>query len=168
MGKKKKVNKELLFVLTTTAVALSFMAFVVVFFPAVKMSVNGIFGTYETEVSGLHAVFGGKITEGNEYIQLTVAEYGFNVLAFVGYLLPLLSIVVSFVAYKSKGKMLHYVAAILCIIGAVLIFLEPTFFATVNEIDENITCSLLIGPILGGIFAILAAMVNAGSSLLKK
>ena len=146
---------------------LDFMAFVTMFFPAVKMSVEGIISN-NTEVSGLQALFGGKIIEENQFIQLTVFQLRFNPVAFIGYLLPFLSIVVSFIAFKVKGMLAHFIAAILCIIGAVLIFLEPTFFATINEINENITCSLLIGPILGGIFAILAGMVNAGSSLLKK
>lgn len=168
MAKKKKVNKELLFVLTTAAVCLGFMAFVAMFFPAVKMTVEGIFGTYSTEVSGIHAVFGGTITEGNEYIQLTVAEYGFNFMAFLGYLLPLLGAVASFLAFKSKGKLLDFVAIGLFVLGAILIFLEPSLFASVNEINEKIVCSLLVGPILGGVFALLAALFNAGCIAMKK
>ncbi len=165
---KKKVNKQLLFVLTAAAVCLAFMATVSMFFPAVKMTVEGIFGSYSTEVSGIHAVFGGTITEGNEYIQLTVAEYGFNFLVLLGYLLPLVSIVVSYLAYKGKTDLLHLIAAGLCIVGAILIFLEPTLFASVNEISENIVCTALVGPILGGIFAILAGLTNVGCVVLKK
>ena len=130
--KKQKVNKKVFLVVTIVAAALAFIAFVAMFFPAVNMSVKGILGTYETQVSGLHAVFGGKITEGNEHFQLTVAEYGFNALAFIGYLLPLLSLVIGYFAYKGKGEMFNYIAAILCIVGAILIFLEPTFAIIVS------------------------------------
>lgn len=168
MAKKKKVNKQLLFVLTAAAVCLGFMAFVALFFPAVKMTVEGILGTYSQEVSGIHAVFGGTITEGNEHIQLTVAEYGFNFMAFLGYLLPLIAAALSLLAFKSKGNLLNFVAAGLCLVGAILIFLEPTFFASVNEINEKVVCSLLIGPILGGVFAILAGLFNTGCAVMKK
>ena len=165
---KKKLNKDLLFVVTVAAMALGLMAFVAMFFPAVKMTVKGIFGTYESEVSGVLAVFGGKITEGNDKFQLTVAEYGFNVLAFIGYLLPLLSIPVAYLAFKDKKNLFSFIAIGLALVGAILIFVEPALFASVNEINENIVCSALVGPILGGIFAILAALANGAVVYLKK
>ena len=65
---KKRVNKEVLFVLMSAAVCLGFMAFVTVVFPALR--ING------EEVSGVHAVFGG--------------EYKFNFIVLLGYLLPLI------------------------------------------------------------------------------
>lgn len=168
MAKKKKVNKDLLFVVTVAAMALGLMAFVAMFLPAVKMTVEGIFGTYESEVSGILAVFGGKITEGNEHFQFTVAEYGFNTFAFIGYLLPLLSIPLSYLAFKDKKNLFSFIAIALSLVGAILIFLQPSLFASVNEINENIVCSALVGPILGGIFAILAALANGAVVYLKK
>lgn len=168
MAKKKKVNKDLLFVVTVAAMALGLMAFVAMFFPAVKMTVSGILGTHESEVSGILAVFGGKITEGNEHFQFTVAEYGFNTFAFIGYLLPLLAIPLSYLAFKNKNNLFSFVAIALSLVGAILIFLQPSLFASVNEINENIVCSALVGPILGGIFAILAALANGAVVYLKK
>lgn len=168
MAKKKKVNKDLLFVVTVAAMALGLMAFVAMFFPAVKMTVEGIFGTYESEVSGILAVFGGKITEGNEHFQFTVAEYGFNTFVFIGYLLPLLSIPLAYLAFKDKKNLFSFIAIALALVGAILIFLQPSLFASVNEINENIVCSALVGPILGVIFAILAALANGAVVYLKK
>lgn len=170
MAKKKVVNKDLLFVLTTAAVCLGFMASVAMFFPAVKLTLNlgSILGEAVTEISGIHAVFGGKITEGNENIQLTIAEYSFNFMTLLGYLLPLVGAGIGLFAFKKKGNLLNYIAALLCIVGAILIFLEPVFFASVNELSEKIKVSLLIGPILGGIFAILSGVFNASCGVLKK
>ena len=165
---KKKVNKDLLFVVTVLAISLSFMAFVTMFFPAVKMTIESIIGTVESEVSGILAVFGGKITEGNDKFQLTVAEYGFNTLVFIGYLLPLLSIPLAYLAFKDKKDLFSFVAIGLALVGAILIFVEPALFASVNEINENIVCSALVGPVLGGIFAILAGLANGAVVYLKK
>ena len=169
MAKKKKVNKDLLFVVTVAAMALGLMAFVAMFFPAVKMTFDGgILGTAESEVSGILAVFGGKITEGNEHFQFTVAEYGFNTFAFIGYLLPLLAIPLSYLAFKNKNNLFSFVAIALSLVGAILIFLQPSLFASINEINENVVCSALVGPILGGIFAILAGLANGAVVYLKK
>ena len=96
------------------------------------------------------------------------AEYGFNTLAFIGYLLPLLSIPLAYLAFKDKKNLFSFVAIGLALVGAILIFVEPALFASVNEINENIVCSALVGPVLGGILAILAGLANGAVVYLKK
>lgn len=168
MAKKKRINKDLLFVLTAGAICFGLMACVVMFFPAVKLTYESILGTFENEIDGLHAVFGGAITAGNENFQFTITEFSFNVLAFIGYLLPLAAAVLGLLAFKSKSNLINYVAVVLCIVGAILIFLEPTLFVSVNEINEKYVASLLIGPVLGGIFALVSAAFHGGCGYMKK
>jgi hypothetical protein len=164
---KKKINKDLLFVVTVAAMALGLMAFVAMFFPAVKMSTDGLFGAvYEYEVSGIISTFGGIIEDKN--LPFLKKECIFNTLAFIGYLLPLLSIPVAYLAFKDKKNLFSFVAIALSLVGAILIFVEPALFASINEINENIVCSALVGPVLGGIFAILAGLANGAVVYLKK
>lgn len=168
MAKKKKVNKEVLFLLTSAAVCIAFMGFVVMFFPAVKLTTEILFKTYEVEISGIQAIFGGKLTEGNEVVQLTLAEFNFNIVSLIGYVLLLVSAFISVISFNRNDYLLDIVSTVLCVVAAIVIFLEPTIFASVNQLSENIKCTLLIGPILGGIFALLAAAFNASCINLKR
>ena len=165
---KKRINKDLLFVLTAVAVCFGFMAFVTLVFPALKMSYDGIIKTYEMEVSGIHAVFGGKITEGNEYIELTIMEYKFNFLSLLGYLLPLIASIFGVLIFNSKKDLPHYIVGGLCFLGAILIFLEPVFFRSVNEISDSIKVTLLAGPILGGLLALITTGFIIGCGYMKR
>jgi hypothetical protein len=165
---KKRINRDLLFVLTAAAVCFGFMSFVTVVFPAVKMSFEGLIKTYEMEVSGIHAVFGGKVTGGNEYIELTFTEYKFNFLTLFGYLLPLIASIGGVLIFKSKKDLPHYVVAGLCFLGAILIFLEPVLFRSVNEIADSIKVSLLVGPVIGGLLALVAGAFNIGCGVMKR
>ena len=143
---KKRVNKELLFVLTSAAVCLGFMAFVTVVFPALIM--DGV------EVSGVHAVFGG--------------QYKFNFVVLFGYLLPLIGALCANVVFGAKSDYPHYIVSVLCFIGAILIFLEPVLFAIVNEVAETIEVSLLAGPIIGGLLSIAAGIFNISCGVMKR
>ena len=153
---KKRINKDLLFVLTAGAVCFGFMSFVTVVFPAVKM--------LGMEVSGVHAVFGGKITNGKEYS----LECKFNFLSLIGYLLPLIASVCGVIFFNSKKPLTHYVLCGLCVIGAIVIFLEPVLFSSVNELDGSLEISLLAGPVIGGLLAIVAGGFNISCGTMKR
>ena len=161
---KKRINRDLLFVLTAAAVCFGFMAFVTVVFPAVKMNYNGLI----TEVSGIHAVFGGEVSGENEFIELTFKGYKFNFLVFLGYLLPLIAGIIAALVFNSKKELPHYIACGLCFIGAILIFLEPVLFRNVNEIKEMIDINFLAGPIIGGLLAIIASVFNISCGAMKR
>ena len=122
MNKKKRINKEHLFLLTTGAVCLAFMAFTTMLFPAVKLA----YSSYSTEVSGLHAVFGGTVAN----VQLAPQKYNFNIISLIGYILPLVAVILGILAFKKEGIILNYVAAILCLVATIIMFLEPTIFVT--------------------------------------
>ena len=143
---KKRVNKEVLFVLMSAAVCLGFMAFVTVVFPALKMDGE--------EVSGVHAVFGG--------------EYKFNFLVLFAYLLPLISAICGVVFFSTKSEITHYVLSGLCFIGAILIFLEPTLFASINTIAATVKVSLHAGPIIGGFLAIISGVFHISCGYMKR
>ena len=142
---RKRVNKELLFVLTSASVCIGFMAFVTVVFPALKMDGR--------EVLGVYAVFGG--------------EYKFNFLALLGYLLPLIGAVCGVIFFNAKNGIPHYIASGLCFIGAILIFLEPVLFADINEIEHTIKVSLHAGPIIGGLLSIVSGIFNISCGIMK-
>lgn len=167
MAKKKRINREKLLVLTAAAICIGFMATVTMFFPAVKLT-NIYISSITTDVDGLHAVFGGVVSVGNENIQLNITEYLFNPLVFVGYLLPFVGVIFGVVKFDSKNSLVHYVSAGLCVLGAVLIFLEPNLFASVNAISDKFTVSLLIGPILGGILSLISAGFHFGCGYIKR
>lgn len=136
----KKINKELLFVVTTAAVCCGFMVFTVMFFPAVV--VNGI------TIDGLNAIFGANI-EG-------VGKLNFNLLGLIGYLLSAVSIYFSFKSFNVKSNLYSYIAVIVSLLSALLIILEPLTFTLVNGINS----SLAFGPVLGCVLAIIVAICN--------
>lgn len=159
MVKKKRINKEQLFLLTSSAVCLSFMAFTTMLFPAVKLS----YSSFVTEVSGLHAVFGGSV----QNVQLAPTEYNFNFIVLIGYLLPIASLVLSILAFKKEGILLNYIAAILCFLSTIIMFLEPTLFTVFNKVNSNYNVSILFGPVLGGVLAIISGALNLGCVKIK-
>ena len=159
MASKKRINKEKLFLLTTGSVCLAFMAFTTMMFPAVKLS----YSSYHTEVSGLHAVFGGSVTN----VQLAPNNYNFNIVVLIGYLLPLVSLVLSILAFKKEGIALNYIAAILCLVATIVMFLEPTLFTLFNEVNSNYNVSILFGPVVGGVLALISGLFNLGCVKLK-
>ena len=143
---KKRINKELLFVLTSAAVCLGFMAFVTVVFPALKMG--------GAEVSGINAVFG--------------VEYKFNFLVLFGYLLPLISAICGVVFFNAKSAIFHYVLSGLCFLGVILIFLEPVLFRSVNAIENMVEITLHAGPIIGGLLTVISGIFHISCGYMKR
>lgn len=167
MVKKKRINKEQLFLLTSSAVCFAFMAFTTMLFPVARLSA----GDFIIDISGLHAVYGGKVTL--EY--LGSYEYKFNIVLFIGYLLPIISLVLSVLAFKKEGRTFNFIAAILCFIAALIMFSELLLFQVFNShfindfftvaINPNIAISF--GPILGGVLALISGLLNLGCFKLK-
>ena len=145
--KGKRYNKETVFLLTAGSVCLAFMAFTTMVFPALNWKVD----FQELEISGIFAVFGGSVND--QY------EFKFNILSLIGYLLAFVAVVLSLKAFDKKENTLHYVSMIICFLSSIIIFLEPVIVGFVNNISN---LSLGIGPILGGIFMLIALVLNLG------
>lgn len=161
MASKKRINKEQLFLLTTGAVCVAFMAFTTMLFPAVKVT---LFFDFPTEVSGLHAIFGGTVIKGQDDIM----TYNFNIISLIGFLLPLVSLVLSILAFKKDGIILNIVATMLCLIATIVMFLEPVFFQLVNPIYQDWEVNILFGPVVGGLLSLISGGFNLGCIKLKK
>ena len=166
MAKKKKnnISKDMLMVITVLLFGLSFSAAAMCFFPGVKIN----FSIFTCEVDGMYAVFGGtqKTSLGFNL------DYAFNTFAFIGYLLALVTGILSIFAFRKKGKLMYFLVAGIALISSLLIFLEPVFFKSVNatelsSINDLFQCQLAIGPILGGIFALLAGVISLITAIMK-
>ena len=143
--KGKRYNKETVFLLTAGSVCLSFMAFTTMVFPALTWKID----FKQIEVSGIFAVFGGNVTDGY--------AFKFNVLSLIGYLLSIVSLVLNLKAFDKKETTIHYVSFGVSLLSALIIFLEGLIVGLINNISS---LTLAIGPILGGIFMIFAALLN--------
>lgn len=166
MIQPKGINKEHLFLITSVAVCLAFMAFVTFVFPAIEIIafIPGEKDTFSIKVLGTNAVFGGKI-----YLEtLAVGEAKFSFLTLIAYLLPLASVVVSVKAFNDKGSILNIVAALLCFIGALMMMFQPIIFNESVSMLFNFSTKKLIGPKFGAIFSILAGCFNLGCISVKK
>ena len=141
--KKKRINKELLFVLTSGVVCFSFMTFILMVFPAVRLP--------EYKVQGIEAIFGGATEEG--------LKFKFNLLSFVGYLLPFIVIIISIIGFKTQKILFDIITMILIVISGVLIALQPTIFISVNELSD-VAVGYLIGPILGIVFSVISMIFS--------
>lgn len=149
---KKRINRELLFVLTSGAVCFAFMAFLVMVFPAVRLSL----GNYK--VTGIEAVFGGEVQG---------IKFNFNLLSFIGYMLAFVVVITSILAYKNTTIIFDIITIALTVIVGVLIALEPVLFRSVNQIVSEIKISYLIGPILGMIFSVISLIFSISCIRLK-
>ena len=86
-------------------------------------------------------------------------------ISFVGYLLVLLAAVGLCASIFLKGnKLLTLVLAGALLLGAILIFIEA---AVVNGRADVSAYHLAAGPVLAGIFALLAALLGAASEFVK-
>lgn len=154
----KRINKEHLFLFTSASVCIAFMAFVVMVFPAVKMSV----GEESYKVLGTLAVFGGKLPEDIGIFKLVLEKFSFSFLSLIAYTLPLFSVVISVKAFKTTKPMLNYLAAFLCFVAAVMMLFQPVYFRYANDLVKEVEVSLLIGPIFGIICSLVSGFCSLG------
>lgn len=163
---KKRINKELLMVLTAGAICFAVMSFFAMFLPAVKLTLSFGSLTKEIEVLGTNAIFGEELSFELQTI-FGKTEWLFNSVPFAGYVFVLVSAIFALVAFKKDGSFLNVLAIVLGVVGAVLIFSEPSSFADLNEIHSKVQVTSLIGPILGGIFAVATVGFNIGCCVIK-
>lgn len=159
---KKRINKEALFVLTAFIVCFSFVSFVCIAFPALKVTYETSEFIIEGKAEGLMAIFGGTVSSGSEVNNFNLLNAKFNLLSLIGYLLPLLSLLLAMFALSKKSQILYYVTAAICFIGAIITFSEATIFTAVNSISKY-EVTLLFGPIMGGICGVIAGVISIGS-----
>ena len=160
---KKRINKETLFLITSFVVCFSLVSFMCLVFPGVKVT-NALSSTFGgVKVDGIKAVFGGTVTAEINKVMVTVYETKFNFFSLLGYLLPVVGGVFAIFGLK-KLNLLHFlIASAFCIVGGVLILFEAEIFRSVNDLLEYETVTLLFGPIMGGITAIVAGLIALGS-----
>jgi len=101
------------------------------------------------------------------YKDALFGDYG-AVLSFVGYLLVLVGALcgccLAFLKDKKIRNLGTLVAALLLIVGAIFIFLEPVLYASGDFKD---TIKLAAGPIVAGVLAILSGLCYCASVFVK-
>lgn len=165
MAKKKRKNKGINKILSFIPIVLSIVVIGLMFLDVVKFT-GKLLGS-EITYSGFNVIFG--LTEKSEVLGATIKTeiLGFSILALIAVILPFVGACVQ----MSKNKLVKLIAFIVTIIGAVLIFIMPSFvvFATdvVASTHSVYTASLAVGGIIAGIVASIQALV-IGYSLLQK
>ncbi len=159
-SKKSKANgivQYLSFVMLVLGVA----TFVMLFMGMLKDSGDGIH-------KGTAVVFGSEFK-----LFIVSLKFKFNILGFLAFLLPLLAGIISIFPVKKKSRNIKFlICALLFIVGAILIFLMPSYTKVYFAIGETSTTydasfKLAIGAILGGVFAILGGLTSLGAVVLK-
>ncbi len=153
------------------AAVLALAAIFMMFLPAV--SIKGIDGTFQ----GIHVIFGyfktPKDLLGNVY---QVNYFGFSFMNLLTYILLIAAVVVLVLNMLGKGgKFANLIALALLIVVAVFAFCTiPFAVAGQNEVLGSMVSmwkmedlTLLGGPIVTGILAILAAVINGAKILIK-
>ena len=130
----KRVNKETLFVITAFVVCITFVNFLCIAFPALKVTYETSEFILEGRVEGLMAIAGGTVSAGSTTSNFNLLNAKFNPINLVGYLLPLLSCALALVALGKKSQILYYVTGSVCIIAGIITFLEGFFFKMINNI----------------------------------
>ena len=173
MAKKKttkKSTKQMDLILKVAVLVLGVAALCMGFLVAVKFTTNN--GDLHKAFTGFQSAFGYSVTDSGILGSVTTHYLGFSILSLLALLLPVVGAVMTIF----KNKVVRLVGAALMIVGAVLMFLIPSFtvLATVDSkltlasaILKECTVGLGIGAILGGVFSLLGGLV-AGYSILKK
>ncbi len=144
----KKKNKELIKLLTLIVFLLGVLAFVTIFFTAIKINDGDAY-------TGLQIAFGYE--EGNV---ITVKILKFNFLVALSYILPVVGGVLGCLSFKGKGKLSCLVSSLLLVAGGVLLFFIPSFF--VNGIVSDFLKQLVE---LGKDYITLSVFVYVGAIL---
>ncbi|MEG2015333.1 MAG: hypothetical protein RR086_06325 [Clostridia bacterium] len=178
---KKKVKKSsnlLSLILPLVAVVLGVAAFCMMFLPCVEVVSKN--GDLIKAFSGSNIAFGLSETE-TLIVSVTSKTLGFGFLALLGFVFPLLGGASLF--FAKKNKIFTFVSMALFAVGALLIFLMTTWFASglitengegfiavggIYKANELVLHRLGVGAIIGGILSILGACVGAAKLVLKK
>lgn len=129
---------------------LAVLAGLCVFLPAVQLKVVILGATVLGDpIPGLIAAFGGEFNS---------TTYDFNIGAVLGFVAALAGGLLLILG--SKLRLLRIIGAGVGLVGAILIFLSGVFFAGVNGGLDTENVVMLVGPILGGILAILGSVLG--------
>ena len=165
MIQPKRINKEHLFLTTSAAVCLAFMAFVTMVFPAINLVLTTtlVEESFNIKVLGTNAIFGGKLYLDN----LVIGKANFSFLSLIAYLLPLAAVFLSVMAFDKKSPLYNIISAVVCFTGAIMM-LSQCYLTNIEVLTlYGFTTKLLIGPKLGAIFAAISGCFNLGSVKIK-
>lgn len=172
MAKAKKKKSNLGLILKVVVLLLGVAAFCMAFVTCVKF-VNSK-GDVVNSFTGFQEMFGyTKKTTSLIGAEVSTKYLAFGFMAVLTFLLPIVGAVLSFV----NNKIVKFVGAALMIVGAVLMFLLPQFavlatvdgeLTVVTVVLDNLTRTLGIGAILGGVFAGLGGLVSGYAVLTNK
>ena len=154
MAKKGKYG---MYIAGGIALLFGILAFCMMFLDAVTYT-GKAFGS-EFSFTGSQLAFGDKLEEG----AVEVETLKFNIMTLLGFALPLIGGVL---ALLFKNGLITKIVTTACfVVGAVFLFSTTGFTAIslTQDVKDLITLAydekLAVGPILGGIFAILGAVV---------
>lgn len=156
---KKRFNKDAFLLATFILFSLSLCALFAMTLPGVELSYKNASDS-NIKIDGLFVVFGGE-----PEIRGVVYYFRFNLISLLSYLLPIIGSVIGIFAFKKANKILYFISGILCFIGGILIFMEPLFFIYVNHFQFTFNASLLFGPIIGAIFAMISGLIGIGCGI---
>jgi len=162
--KSKKTSKNSI-IFKAVILALGVIAFCMAFVTSVKFTGKLV----EESFTGFQVMFGYS-----EKTTLATLEYlSFSFMGLLTFALPLIGAILSCL----NNKIARIVGACLMIVGAVLMFIVPSFVVFATASNGNLTAaaatikacesSLGIGAILGGVFSALGGLV-AGYTIFKK
>ena len=154
MAKKKKSNNKS--ILKLVALVLGVGAVLLGLLKCVTF-IDKLLET-ETSFTGFQIMFGyvEEIKAGNTVIS-TIEHLTFSFMALLAFVLPLAGGILTL----PKNKILNFIAIGCFIVGAVLLFLLPSFAITEMYVAKLCTSSLAIGAVLSAIASILGALVTA-------
>ncbi len=171
MAKKSKSKTDLGLILKVVVLALGVAAFCMAFLVGVKFVTSK--GDLVNDFTGFQTMFGYAETEEVLGKEITTGYLGFSFMAVLAFVLPLAGAVLSIL----KSKVLRLVGAGLMVVGAVLLFLLPSFVvlstiegtltAVATALLDAATVKLGIGAILAGVFAALGGLVAGYVALTK-
>ncbi len=154
MAKKGKYG---MYIAGGIALLFGILAFCMMFLDAVTYT--GKLGFTEFSITGSQLAFGDKLEQGS----FEVETLKFNIMTLLGFALPLIGGVL---ALLFKNGLITKIVTTACfVVGAVFLFSTTGFTAislTQDGKDAIMTLyeeKLAVGPIIGGIFAILGAVV---------
>lgn len=153
------MKKTLLIILKIILILFAIIVFISMFLPVMSYEISCFDINIIFTVPGYLGTFGGKL---QHHVIFVRTDYNLNIIPLIGYILPTLSIIPLYFGYKFKKKLLIILSIILCLIAVVFIYLEPMLYLYVNNItlQEGANMTVLIGPKLGVIFALVTALFN--------
>ncbi len=146
MAKKKKLN-SLSIILKGAGFVLGVLSLIFAFLGCVKYSIGD---ELITTITGYEAIFG--VTK---KIMVDTTLSAFSILNLVAFILP----VVAGVLLLLKNKLANFLSVLCFVVGAVLLFMVPSFIVCEEIISSFYTMTLAVGSILAAISSILGALV---------